>query len=356
MPVLEVSGVAYTFPDETPGLDAVDLSVEAGELVAVVGPSGSGKTTLLRVIAGLVKPDSGTVCLSGRDVTAVPSSERRIAMVFQDRVMYPMRTVREMISFPLEMRRTPRNEIDHRVDSEARVLGIRQLLEWDPAVLSAGHQQAVQTAKALVGRPDLYLFDEPLARLDTSHRALVRREFRTLQRGYGIAALWVTNDREEALAIADTIVVLVDGSVVAGGPPRRLHAAPDSMFIADFIAGMDLLEASVVGDRLRIGDGEVRTWWPGIGDYARVVVGVRPDSVGVGRRDHGIPARVDHLEFLGDRFLVHLDLGGRLLRAYTDEPADGEVGVVIDPRAIHLFDPATGEAVMHPLSAGDDRA
>lgn len=347
MVMLGVSGVRRVFDDGTVGLDGVDVAVESGELVAVVGPSGSGKTTLLRVIAGLDTPDAGSVALRGVDVTSAEARDRNIAMVFQDRIIYPRRNVKRMISFPLELRGTPREELDNRVEVEAGVLGIRSLLEWDPALLSAGHQQAVQTAKALVGRPDLYLFDEPLSRLDTAHRALVRREFRTLQTGYGIAAVWVTNDREEALAICDRMVVLDKGAVVADGTPDELYERPGSMFVATFISDMDLVDVPVSGDRLVIGGGSVHCWWPGLAAYERVVVGLRPEKLYID--DSGVAGVVDHVEFMGDHYLVHVALGDRLVRVKSSAALDGPVGVAIDPQSIHLFDPATGEALLHPV-------
>ncbi|MGB5187218.1 MAG: ABC transporter ATP-binding protein, partial [Acidimicrobiia bacterium] len=170
-------------------IDHLTLSVEDQELLVLIGPSGSGKTTLLRVVAGLEKATSGDVLFDGRSMDGVAPARRDVAMVFQDNALIPGKTVRQNVSFPLQVRHVDREEIDRRVLAETRTMAIDRFLDRMPSQLAAGHQQLVQAARALVRRPSLFLLDEPLSRMDTANRQMMRSEIRLLQAGYGVTTL-----------------------------------------------------------------------------------------------------------------------------------------------------------------------
>lgn len=267
----------------TVALDRIDLDIGDGELVAVIGPSGSGKTTLLRAIAGL-DAAAGTILMDADDVTALPPSERDVAMVFQFPHLLPHRTVGRNVAFPLEVRRETIAEIRTRVSAEARALHIETLLGRSPQELSAGEAQLVQIARALVRVPRVLLLDEPLARLDAHVRERMRRELRLLQRGYGVTTILTTNDPVEAMAMADQLVVLDAGRVVQAGPPLDVHREPASLLVAQLTGALDTAMVEVTADSdgywLRGPEGVERAWRPSLAAHVGgwVVRGVRPDG------------------------------------------------------------------------------
>jgi ABC-type sugar transport system ATPase subunit len=297
-------------------LEGVDLSVADGEMVVVLGPSGAGKSTLLRAVAGLDAVSSGSVWIGGKDVTNVPTHERDLAMVFQDNALFPFMSVRRNISFPLRINKTPREEIDRRVDAEARVLAIEHLLQRRPGQLSAGHQQLVQAARALVRVPQAFLMDEPLVRLDAQTRSSMRRELRLLQQGYGVTALYVANDPEEAMAVADRIAVIEAGRIVQVGSPMRVYRDPVSRTVARLVGNppMPIVPGRVVADPpgfwVELGSLRVRAWTPTLAGVAgsAVDVGVRPEDVVAD--PEGPELSVIAVEHHGSHSLISLDLGG----------------------------------------------
>lgn len=330
---------------------AIDhLEIPDGELLVVLGPSGSGKTTLLRAIAGLDEIDSGTVRFDGVDVADVNTSERGVAMVFQENALLPFKSVRGNVAFPLEIRHTPAGEIDSRVEAEARVLEIEHLLERKPDQLGAGHQQLAQAARALVRVPQVFLMDEPLARLDAHLRVQLRQEFRLLQRGYGVTMVLVTNDQDDAMVMADRVAVLQGGELQHVATPLDLYHRPVSKFVAQFMGSppMGFLPGKVAaespGFRLTFGEFWLRAWTPTL-DRApggQVEVGIRPEdiSLDVG----GVPVRVGSGYFLGSHGFAEVELApGRFLQMRTDEvpPSPGAM-VKVRLRRLHVFHPTTG--------------
>jgi multiple sugar transport system ATP-binding protein len=340
-----------------PVLDAVDLHVDDGELLAVIGPSGSGKTSLLRAIAGLDRPDSGEVMLGDDVVTRLDPQDRRVAMVFQDAVLYPFLTARENVAFPLRVRHRPAEEVELRVTAEGRALGIEALFDAKPSQLSAGQHQLVQIAKAMVRAPRALLFDEPLAMVDAKARVALRTELRTVQQGYGVTAIYVTNDPVEAMAMGDRVAVMAAGRVIQVGAPDEVYATPATVAIAEVTGEVGLVTARVAADppgfTLVAGSLRLRAWAEALGGRTgeTVIVGIRPEDILVGpavAEAHArLTATVTMVEPVGNHDMVTLDFAGARLRARA-RPGDTRAGDLVSATVRHhnLFDPATGARIV----------
>ena len=223
----------------------VTLDVPDGEFLVLLGPSGCGKTTTLRIIAGFVEATAGIVLLGGRDVTTLPPWKRNAGLVFQNYALFPHLTVAENVAFGLEMRKVPKPEIAPRVAEALRLVRLGHLGERLPRQLSGGQQQRVALARALVFKPDVLLLDEPLSNLDAKLRQEVRIEIRELTRELGLTTIMVTHDQEEALTMADRLVVMSDGSVRQLGTQRDLYERPADRFVAGFVGRSTFLEGAV---------------------------------------------------------------------------------------------------------------
>jgi multiple sugar transport system ATP-binding protein len=340
------------------GLDRVTLSVERGELVVVVGPSGCGKSTTLRLVAGLDEPDDGAVVLAGRPMRGVPPQDRDVAMVFQGYALYPHMTVREIMEFPLKMRGATRDVRDGAVREAAAMLRIEPLLERRPGELSGGERQRVAMGRAIVRKPRVFLFDEPLSNLDTALRADLRLEIGRLVRRLGVTALYVTHDHVEAMTLADRVAVMQAGRIVQIGTPREVYERPATSFVGSFLGSprMNLLPAHV--DRDVVVAGPFRVPRPPGELPAALELGVRPEHVRVERELPGIAGHrgeVIAAEPLGaeTHLLVRLapveGLDGVELRAQVrsgfDAPGRGvSVRVSIDERRALVF-AASGKLV-----------
>jgi len=333
-------------------VDDVSLEVHDGELLAIVGSSGAGKSSLLRMAAGLQPLTDGDVLIDGQSMADVETARRNIAMVFQDNVLYPFMTVRENVSFPLEIAHEDAAEIDRRVNAEARVLAIEQLLDSLPSKLSAGHQQLAQAARAMVRVPDVFLMDEPLSRLDQHLRGKMRRELRLIQQGYGVTTLFVTNDQADAMAIADRIAVMEGGRLHQVGHPLEVYRNPATTAVAAVIGSppMNLILATVVagspGFWLEIGASRLRAWPEALEAWVgrSVLVGIRPNAVAV---DEGgtVSGSVEHVEFQGSHCYLFVDLDGTddTIEVRHDDPGGrDDPAVRLAVRSFSLFDPQTG--------------
>jgi len=252
---LQVDGVSVGY-GAVRVLDGLDLSVRRGEFVALLGSSGCGKTTLLRTIAGFIEPRSGRILVDGRDVTALPPDKRGMALVFQSYALWPHMTVAQNIGYGLKLRSMPRGQIASRVAEIQDLLGLKGLEERKPSALSGGQRQRVALGRALAIQPDILLLDEPLSNLDARIRITVRHEISALQRRLGITAIHVTHDREEAMVMADRIVILDAGEIVQVGTPEDLFNRPKSPFVAAFMGADNVVElsASRNGDVLHIAE------------------------------------------------------------------------------------------------------
>lgn len=277
-------------------LSCVSLEVPQGRFTCLLGPSGCGKTTLLRTIAGLEKPDSGRIFLGSREITGLSPSARGFGVVFQSYALFPNLTARENIAYGLDSRGLNPRKIQLRVLEMLDLVGLKGEADRYPSQLSGGQQQRVALARALVPAPDLLLLDEPLSALDAKVRMNLRRELRNLQERLGITTVMVTHDQEEALSIADEVVVMKDGQIMQKGSPLEIYDRPANPFVADFVGAINFLEE----------EGRVTAIRP---EHVRVFPEGKP----------GFQAEVREIEFRGAS--CRLVLGSGKTRLVADVPA-----------------------------------
>jgi putative spermidine/putrescine transport system ATP-binding protein len=233
-PFLDVSGVHVNY-GRTPVLQDITLQIRQGEFVALLGSSGCGKTTLLRTIAGFMSPSAGSIRVAGRDITGLPPDKRGMALVFQSYALWPHMNVRRNVGYGLKVRGERRAAIDAKVDEMLALLGLEGLAERPVTALSGGQRQRVALGRALAVSPQILLLDEPLSNLDARIRVTVRHEIRALQKRLGITAIHVTHDQEEAMVMADRIVILNQGHIEQTGSPEEIYHQPASAFVATFL-------------------------------------------------------------------------------------------------------------------------
>jgi iron(III) transport system ATP-binding protein len=323
-PFLRIRDLVKRFGAFT-ALRNVSLDVRAGEFVCFLGPSGCGKTTLLRAIAGLDPQDEGTIEIAGRDVSHLPPAARDFGIVFQSYALFPNLTVAANVGYGLVNRRKTRGEIEARVRELLTLVGLTDQEKKYPVQLSGGQQQRVALARALATSPGLLLLDEPLSALDARVRLRLRDEIRALQRRVGVTTIMVTHDQEEALAMADRIVVMNQGEIDQVGMPLEIYRNPATAFVADFVGSMTFLDAEVAGaDRLRIGGLEIRC-----ADAGRFVqgtsvrLGLRPEEVRVRNLDPSTPNALDAT-------VASVDFLGPFCRAQLKPSAAPEVTILAD--------------------------
>jgi ABC-type Fe3+/spermidine/putrescine transport system ATPase subunit len=265
-------------------IDAIDLSVDEGEMVCLLGPSGCGKTTTLRMVAGFLYPDSGRVLIDSVDVTDVPPERRPTAMVFQNYALWPHMSVLGNVAFGLRLRKLGKGEVLGRAEKVLRMVNMWDLRDRRPAHVSGGEQQRVALARALVLEPKLLLLDEPLSNLDAKLRVQVRDEIREIQQRVGITSVFVTHDQDEALSIADRVAVLLRGRIEQFADPATLYASPATEFVAQFVGTMNFFEAEVSRNSARLEPDGAVVPCRGLpaGARGRYKLGVRPEEVRVG--------------------------------------------------------------------------
>jgi len=252
-PFLKLEGIRKTFGRFT-ALETIGLAVERGELVTFLGPSGCGKTTLLRIIAGLETQDAGTIVQGGRDISRLPPMKRDYGIVFQSYALFPNLTIFDNVAYGLVNRRKGRDEIHRRVGELLKLVGLPASGEKYPGQLSGGQQQRIALARALATSPGLLLLDEPLSALDAIERLRLRGEIRALQQRLGVTTIMVTHDQEEALSMADRVVVMNQGVIEQLGTPQEIYREPASAFVADFVGKVNVISAVAEGDnRFRVG-------------------------------------------------------------------------------------------------------
>jgi putative spermidine/putrescine transport system ATP-binding protein len=305
---LEIDGLSKHF-GATVAVQDVSLDVRDGEFVMLLGPSGCGKTTTLRMIAGFIAPTGGRVRLGGKDITALPPWRRNAGMVFQSYALFPHLTVAENVAFGLEMRKIAKSDIPQRVTEALRLVRLGGLAERLPRQLSGGQQQRVALARALVIRPDVLLLDEPLSNLDAKLRETVRVEIRELQHKLGITTVMVTHDQEEALIMADRLVVMSDGAVRQVGSQRDLYERPADRFVAGFVGRSNLLSGRVIGPgRFETEAGVAIACADGA--LGPAVIALRPERLALGAGAAGLDNRlngtVELVSYLGSSIDVHV--------------------------------------------------
>ncbi len=326
-------------------IHGVDLEVGTGEFVVFVGPSGCGKSTLLRMIAGLEEVTEGEIEIGGREVTDLDPSERGIAMVFQSYALYPHMSVRDNLGFGLRMANAPKAEIERQVDAAARILKIEPLLDRRPGQLSGGQRQRVAIGRAIVRKPEVFLFDEPLSNLDAELRVSMRIEIARLHRELGNTMVYVTHDQTEAMTLADKIVVLREGRIEQVGTPREVYENPANAFVAGFIGSpkMNLIDAVWAPDGKVMVAGARLEPTIAARESGPVTLGLRPEHLILGSpgRD-SLSATAEFSEYLGGtRFLYARLSDGQLIVAEHRDGRDiapgDQVHLRCPPERMRLF-------------------
>jgi multiple sugar transport system ATP-binding protein len=340
-------------------IEDFSLGIEDKEFMVLVGPSGCGKSTALRMIAGLEEITGGTIEIGGRVVNDVAPKDRDIAMVFQSYALYPHMSVRENLEFGLKIRKTPREEMNRLVDEAAQILGLEGLLDRKPKQLSGGQRQRVALGRAIVRKPAVFLFDEPLSNLDAKLRVQMRAEISRLQKRLETTTVYVTHDQVEAMTMGHRIAVMRDGKLQQVGTPLEVYEQPENLFVASFIGTppMNFVPATLAdggaalaASGFRLPVPERRRAATAGADGKKVVIGVRPENI----RDAGwtgsgptakLAGTVEFVEPLGHEAIVHARVGEDLLVAKTEPHRAPQMGdpieLVIELDAVQLFDAAT---------------
>lgn len=331
---ITLDGVGKIYPGGTRAVTDVNIDIADGEFIVLVGPSGCGKSTLLRMIAGLESITEGEVRIGGRLVNQVEPADRDIAMVFQNYALYPHMSVRQNLAYGLKNRRTPKAEIERRVNEAAEILQIGDYLDRRPRALSGGQRQRVAMGRAIVREPAAFLFDEPLSNLDAKLRATMRLEIKALQRRLRTTSVYVTHDQLEAMTLADRLVVLNGGRIEQIGTPLDVYRKPASAFVAGFIGSpaMNLLPARAV---------------PHLPGSAHAgVIGVRPEDLHEAP-DGPIVMRIMAVEELGVSRLVHGHVEGEVMTVSmpSGQALGDELRLAVAPGAVHLFDAESGRRI-----------
>src|SRR5258705_3046240 len=350
MASLAFRNLSLTYPNGVRAIDEADLQIEDGEFLAVLGPSGSGKSSLLRLVAGLETPTGGYIDMGGRDIMNLEPKDRDVAMVFQGLALYPHMTVRENMAFGLLARKTPTPEIDARVSEAATTLGLTSHLKKRPRELSGGERQRVALGRALVRRPRVFLFDEPLSSLDAQLRQELREELARLHGLTRTTSIYVTHDQKEALSLGNRVAVFDRGRIRQVGTPDAIYRDPRDLFVARFVGdpAINLIEGEIAAD-----GGALTFRSPGLSfslpsmraRTGRAILGLRPEAAVLGKGpDSGARGTVERVERLGGDTLIHgqTEAGAHIVRAEPRGalPAPGEiVGLTLDPTRALFFEP-----------------
>lgn len=336
----------------------LNLEIESGEFVVFVGPSGSGKSTLLRMIAGLENVTDGIIEIDGQDVTYAEPSERGIAMVFQNYALYPHMDVYGNIAFNLRLAKMPKGEVHERVMEAARILRLEELLDRSPAQLSGGQRQRVAIGRAIVRKPKVFLFDEPLSNLDAALRTQMRLEIETLHREIGATMIYVTHDQTEAMTLADRIVALDYGDIQQIGTPEQMYDAPTNTFVAGFIGSpkanflsgkvVDISESSVLIDVHAEANKPIKVHATGLKIGNDVQLGVRPEEFHfIDDKPEGhlvLSGRVETADRLGNITYAYIDVGlqsSLTVQTFLNRKVKtgADVTVSVAPDRIDVFGP-----------------
>ena len=391
MAEIQLDKLTKVYSDGTKALSEFDLEVADGEFVVFVGPSGCGKTTALRMIAGLEPITDGTVRIGGEVVNSLPPKDRDVAMVFQNYALYPHMSAFDNMAFALKMRGVDKPEIERRVTSAAKTLGLSEVLKKKPRTLSGGQRQRVAMGRAIVREPRAFLMDEPLSNLDAKLRVEMRAEIARIQRDLGVTTIYVTHDQVEAMTMGDRVCVLRNGLLQQAATPQELYDRPVNLFVAEFIGSpaMNLVQVGLRDGRVRLGDQElavpdaVRDARPGLAAYdgKEVVVGIRPEDVedaAFARNGGGrLTVEVDIREDMGSEVFAHFAVAAKpvqtreVLEAMEEEDVseavrerarrgvpfiarlergtqarEGErLELAVDTSRLHFFDPESGVAI-----------
>ena len=343
----------------------LNLEIKDKEFIVLVGPSGCGKSTTLRMIAGLEEVSDGELYIGDRLVNNVAPKDRDIAMVFQSYALYPHMTVYKNMAFALELRKTPKDEIDKKVHEAAKILGLEEYLDRKPKALSGGQRQRVALGRAMVRNPSVFLLDEPLSNLDAKLRTEMRSQIAALHKRLQTTFVYVTHDQTEAMTMGDRIVVMKDGIIKQVDTPQALYNYPCNKFVAGFIGSpqMNFLNAKVEknGDNYALAFGEYRipVQKLELETYVgkEVILGIRPEDIHAEEsflsisEASNIEANVDLAEMMGSEIYLYLTCAGQNLVARvpsrTGIKAEDHVKLALDTNKIHVFDAETEEIICH---------
>ena len=357
--------VVKTYGNNNTVIPDLNLEIRDKEFIVLVGPSGCGKSTTLRMIAGLEEVTAGDLYIGEKRVNDVPPKDRDIAMVFQSYALYPHMTVYKNMAFALEMRKTPKDEIDRKVREAARILGLEEYLSRKPKELSGGQRQRVALGRAMVRDPAVFLLDEPLSNLDAKLRTEMRSQISALHKRLQTTFVYVTHDQTEAMTMGDRIVVMKDGVIQQVDTPQNLYNNPCNKFVAGFIGSpqMNFLEAAVEKEgedfALVFGDHRIHVRKPELASYVgrKVIFGIRPEDIHAEEsflsmsEGSNIQAKVNLAEMMGFEIYLYLTCSGQRIVARvpsrTGIRADDEVRLALDTNKIHIFDSETEEVICH---------
>ncbi|MFS8112634.1 sn-glycerol-3-phosphate ABC transporter ATP-binding protein UgpC [Rhizobium jaguaris] len=352
MSALEIQNIRKTY-GQVETLKGIDISLESGEFLVLLGSSGCGKSTLLNIIAGLAEATSGDVRIGSRSVLGVHPKDRDIAMVFQSYALYPNLTVHRNIGFGLEMRKVPAAERDKAVREAAKLLQIENLLDRKPSQLSGGQRQRVAIGRALVRKPEVFLFDEPLSNLDAKLRMEMRTELKRLHQMLKTTIVYVTHDQIEAMTLATRIAVMRDGRIEQLGTPEEIYNSPATLYVATFVGvpPMNLLKTAVRPEGLKLQGAGTYLPLPDrfkgkVKEGQQLVLGIRPEALRLEQAALSIEAMPEIAELTGPELVVTALAGDQRLTAClpprTSVENNRKLTLSFDDEAIHLFDAETG--------------
>ncbi len=357
---LTLQNISKSF-DAVNVLNEININIHDGEFIVLVGPSGCGKSTLLRMIAGLEDVSSGDIYIGKNDVTEKDPKDRDISMVFQSYALYPHLSVERNIAFSLDLRKTPKDIVDKKVKEVAETLGLTALLDRRPKELSGGQRQRVAMGRAIVRKPQVFLFDEPLSNLDAKLRMKMRTEMKSLHNKLKTTTVYVTHDQVEAMTLADRIVALDVGKIQQIGCPLELYDFPANTFIADFIGSpsMNFFDGKVIQQEGRLFVETPKGTKLALADHYQddligvtVRYGIRPEDLSLSGNDllSSVQVKVNLIEPTGLSQLLHCNLEDTELIYYTmDRPeclSGDDINLTIDLERAHLFDLQTGLRIL----------
>ncbi|MBL7158614.1 MAG: sn-glycerol-3-phosphate ABC transporter ATP-binding protein UgpC [Candidatus Omnitrophica bacterium] len=369
MAQVSLRNVSKVFPGGVEAVKDVSLGVEDKEFLVILGPSGCGKSTTLRVIAGLEEATNGDVFIADKRVNDIPPKDRDIAMVFQNYALYPHMNVYNNMAFGLRLRNYPKPEIDGRVRDAAGILGLAKLLDRKPRELSGGQRQRVAVGRAIVRKPLVFLFDEPLSNLDAKMRMQMRTEIHRLHIRLQSTMIYVTHDQTEAMTLGDRIVVMNEGVMQQVGSPIEIYDKPVNKFVADFIGSppMNFIEGTVVSKdsklyfneklgklKVKIADGMTEKLLPSVNK--EIIFGIRSEDIydklfaSNASVDNTVTMACEVVEPMGSEAYLHLSSGKHTLiakvGAHNNPPVNQDMDFVFDMQKVHFFDKHTGDTII----------
>lgn len=367
MAQVSLRNVTKIYPPNVKAVDNITLGVENKEFVVLLGPSGCGKSTTLRMIAGLEKVTSGKIYIGNKLVNDIPAKDRDIAMVFQNYALYPHMKVYDNMAFALRLRGYPKSEIDRRVKEAAQILGITHLLDRKPKELSGGERQRVAVGRAIVRKPMVFLFDEPLSNLDAKMRIQMRTEIHKLHLRIQTTMIYVTHDQVEAMTLGNKIAVMKDGKILQFDEPLKVYENPVNKFVAGFLGSppMNFINGRIIKkDGKFYFDGEsfrvkiIEEMYKPLEQYEgkEVILGIRPENIydklfaSGATPDNTVVATNEVVETMGSENHLYLSVGKHTFVAVVDAHNKPSIGttmeVVFDMQRVHFFDPTTEETIV----------